>query len=107
MSSAECQVAARLIQENVDEMDHVLLETYPHSELFERLCFYKWAALEIIGLLQVDQAVDAIERVEFFRGTMDYYSTCNSENSYRFSIAYDAATSILDLLISGLLLEDY
>lgn len=60
----------------------------------------RWAAREILLLLEKNRDTPPLIIIEEFRDQMDKYSCLNRLTSYRFSCAKDMAEWIIDLLIS-------
>lgn len=69
---------------------------------FEQATYSKWAAIEVLGYVKHRRDISAIQAVEEFIHKMDKYACSNGRNSYIFSVAYDIAMDILDLLICSL-----
>lgn len=66
-------------------------------------CIYsRWAANEVLGYVKLHNDISAIQAVEEFIAKMDKYACLDNKNSYIFSVAYDIATDILDLLLCSL-----
>ena len=61
--------------------------------------YSRWAAEEVLGYVIYRKDIPPTQAVEEFMHKMDSYASLNSKNSYIFSVAYDIAADILDLLI--------
>jgi hypothetical protein len=61
--------------------------------------YSRWAAREILILLEKNCDEPPLTVVEQFRDRMDRYSCVNIETSYKFSVAKDTAEWIIDWLI--------
>lgn len=78
---------------------------YPQTH-FTQSSYSHWAVDEILMYIFVHLKLTPIQAVERFRAKMNSYSTMqkdgsrNTEANCIFSIAYDVATDILDILIA-------
>ena len=76
---------------------------YPQVQ-FTQSSYSHWAVDEILMYIFVHLNLTPVQAVERFRSKMNYYSTMqdkvDSEANCIFSIAYDVATNILDVLIA-------
>ena len=78
------------LNEDLSRMIQVRLERYSYS---------RWAAEELIKTIRNEETTPPIMVVEMFAKKMDQYSTMNQKNSFKFSVAYDAAMDILDAFL--------
>ena len=69
---------------------------------FNQRAYSRWAANEVLGYVQFRKDIPPIQAVEEFMSKMDKFACSNPKNSYIFSVAYDVAADILDLLICSL-----
>ena len=67
--------------------------------VFLQESYTRWAAEELLKDILENESVDPVIVVESFRKKVDRYSTMNTNTSYMFSVAYDVATNILDILL--------
>lgn len=70
---------------------------------FTQASYSRWAAEEIIIYILSHVNLTPIEAVEEFRDLMEDYATrdrYDKQNSYIFSVAYDVATDIYDILLA-------
>lgn len=70
---------------------------------FAQASYSRWATEEIIVYILSHVNLTPLEAVEEFRNLMDDYATrdkCDKQNSYIFSVAYDVATDIYDILLT-------
>lgn len=75
---------------------------YQKRSKFDYLSYNKWALDEIYLTLRRNTGRNAIKVIEDFRYSMDLAATNAKTDScnFMFSIAYDAATDILDILLT-------
>lgn len=68
---------------------------------FQEASYKRWAAREIRDYLDRHRKHEPINAVEEFRYSMDQFacSTKNPRKNFMFSVAYDVATDILDMLL--------
>jgi hypothetical protein len=62
--------------------------------------YSRWAAREILVMLEKNRDTPPLILIEQFRDRMDEYSCMNKYTSYRFSVAKDMAEWIVDLLLT-------
>jgi hypothetical protein len=62
--------------------------------------YSRWAAREILIMLEKNRDTPPLILIEQFRNQMDEYSCLNERTSYRFSVAKDTAEWIVDLLLT-------
>lgn len=67
---------------------------------FEQRSYQRWAVDEILRAIEKSNSAPPIVAVEDFIRKMDEFSCKNHRTSIIFSVAYDVATDILDLLIA-------
>ena len=66
---------------------------------FKQLSYSKWAANEVLNFVKNRPRTPPVFSVETFASMMDEYACMNQGTSYIFSIAYDIAMDILDMLL--------
>lgn len=64
--------------------------------------YSRWAANELLGYVIFHKEISPLQAVEDFMRKMDSFACLNQKNSFIFSVAYDTAADILDLLIYSL-----
>lgn len=70
---------------------------YWEREEFQFMCYEIWAGKELLHYIRNHSKIPVKEAIEQFRDLMDDYS-CEHE-CICFSVAYDVATDVLDLVI--------
>ena len=89
------------IQEYRYDINHPSSNWPPYY--FAQASYSRWAAEEIIVYILSHVNLTPLEAVEEFRNLMDDYATrdrYDKQNSYIFSVAYDIATDIYDILLA-------
>lgn len=66
---------------------------------FAQESYSRWAAKELIACLEKNPTTPPLLVIEEFRDKMDRYACQNKDSSYIFSVAYDMAEYIIDLLL--------
>lgn len=77
-----------------------------NPEAFEEISYSRCAAFEIVRLLSEPGAEDPVSIVENFIAKVNEYSTISSETSWAFSIMYDSAMNILDVVLDIILMSE-
>lgn len=80
------------------------VKTYGMDRFQYREADYKnWAATEIRKYINEHRKSEPINAVEDFRYMMDHLACAakDAKRSYMFSVGYDVATDILDVLLGG------
>lgn len=72
------------------------------KNMFNQRVYSRWAANEVLGYVKFRKDIPPVQAVEEFMSKMDKFACSNPKNSYIFSVAYDVAADILDLLICSL-----
>lgn len=70
-----------------------------NKELFKQRSFSIWAVNELHRFVEERDYMDPVDAVVLFSKMMDDYSTYNKEG-LRFSVAYDVAMNVMDILIA-------
>jgi hypothetical protein len=70
------------------------------KDIFNQRSYSIWAAEEVLRAIQKNKDIQPIEVIENFIAKMDQYSLHKSNTSYIFSIAYDIAVDIADILLA-------
>lgn len=70
------------------------------KDMFNQRSYSIWAAEEVLRAIQKNKDIQPIEVVENFIAKMDQYSLQKPSTSYIFSIAYDIAVDIGDILMA-------
>lgn len=69
------------------------------SDAFKQQSYQSWAAVELINKLMKDYR-HPIRVVEEFKDEMDELACSKIKDRFMFSVAYDVANDILDLILS-------
>lgn len=91
--------AIRIVQNAINQIHMEQYNVYSHD--FKQMSYTLWAEREILFRLLKSGNESAISVVEEFKDHFDRYSCINPEVSIEFSIAYDAADYILNLLLQA------
>lgn len=90
--------AIKIIQQYLDELNMRRIDKY-RSESFEQRSYSMSAAENLLELLENDNITPPIILIEDFIGRMDDYACVSKVNSIIFSVAYDTALCILDMIL--------
>ena len=94
------EIAIRAIESYIHELKDP--QTNYKKSRFEQATYSKWAANEVLGYVKYRKDISPIQAVEEFINKMDDYACEVGRSSYIFSVAYDIAMDILDLLLCSL-----